>query len=158
MCIRDSVGAANIPTDLGAAVAADATAYVTGAVTASATQTYQGLAAQLGLPYSVVASGALAAQGVPSLSDAIAANVAQTLGGFNSAFQAGVAGFVSTVGAGFAALGAVESSLVPQGDNVTHIPAGYVTTEMLKDHILVQIFLWIILLTVILGYGLTPLG
>ena len=126
------VGAANIPTDLGAAVAADATAYVTGAVTASATQTYQGLAAQLGLPYSVVASGALAAQGVPSLSDAIAANVAQTLGGINSAFQAGGAGFVSTVGAGFAALGAVESSLVPQGDNVTHVPAGYVTNGNAK--------------------------
>ena len=126
------VGAANIPTDLGAAVAADATAYVTGAVTASATQTYQGLAAQLGLPYSVVASGALAAQGVPALSDAIAANVAQTLGGINSAFQLGGAGFVSTVGPGFAALGAVESSLVPQGDNVTHVPAGYQTNGNAK--------------------------
>ena len=126
------VGAANIPTDLGAAVAADATAYVTGAVTASATQTYQGLAAQLGLPYSVVASGALAAQGVPALSDAIAANVAQTLGGINSAFQLGGAGFVSTVGPGFAALGAVESTLVPQGDNVTHVPAGYQTNGNAK--------------------------
>ena len=126
------VGAANIPADLGAAVAADATAYVTGAVTASATQTYQGLAAQLGLPYSVVASGALAAQGVPALSDAIAANVAQTLGGINSAFQLGGAGFVSTVGPGFAALGAVESSLVPQGDNVTHVPAGYQTNGNAK--------------------------
>ena len=51
----------DIPGDLGAAVAADATAYVTGAITAVTTQTYQGLAAQLGLPYSVVASGALAA-------------------------------------------------------------------------------------------------
>ena len=39
----------DIPGDLGAAVAADATAYVTGAITAVTTQTYQGLAAQLGL-------------------------------------------------------------------------------------------------------------
>ena len=49
----------NIPEDLGAAVAADATAYVTSSLTAVTTQTYQGLAAQLGLPYEVVASGAL---------------------------------------------------------------------------------------------------
>ena len=78
----------NIPGDLGAAVAADATAYVTGALTAVTTQTYQGLAAQFGLPFSVVASGALAAQGVPSLEASIAGGVAQTLGGINGAFQA----------------------------------------------------------------------
>ena len=77
----------NIPGDLGAAVAADATAYVTGALTAVTTQTYQGIAAQFGLPFSVVASGALAAQGVPSLEASIAGGVAQTLGGINGAFK-----------------------------------------------------------------------
>jgi outer membrane receptor for ferrienterochelin and colicins len=121
------IGAANIPTDLGNAVAADATAYVTNALTQQLTAQYQGVAAQFGLPFSAVAAGALAGAGVPALQTAIAGGIAQTLGGINSAFQTGGQGFVSTVGAGFAALGAVESSLVPQGDNVTHVPAGYVT-------------------------------
>jgi len=117
----------DIPGDLGAAVAADATAYVTGALTAVTTQTYQGLAAQLGLPFSVVASGALAAQGVPSLQTSIAGGVAQTLGGINGAFQAGGQGFVGQLGPLFGAIGAVESDRVPQGDGVTHITTGYIT-------------------------------
>lgn len=117
----------NIPEDLGTAVAADATAYVTGAITAVTTQTYQGLAAQLGLPYSVVASGALAAAGIPALQTSIAGGVAQTLGGINSAFQAGGTGFVGQLGPLFGAIGAVESDRVPQGDGVTHITAGYIT-------------------------------
>ncbi|MDC0162725.1 TonB-dependent receptor [Flavobacteriaceae bacterium] len=117
----------NIPADLGAAVAADATAYVTGALTAITTQTYQGLAAQFGLPFSVVASGALAAQGVPSLEASIAGGVAQTLGGINGAFQAGGAGFVGQLGPLFGAIGAVESDRVPQGDGITHITTGYIT-------------------------------
>ena len=94
----------DIPGDLGAAVAADATAYVTGALTAVTTQTYQGLAAQFGLPFSVLASGALAAQGVPALQTAIAGGVAQTLGGINGAFQAGGQGFVGQLGPLFSAL------------------------------------------------------
>ena len=117
----------NIPGDLGAAVAADATAYVTAALTAVTTQTYQGLAAQFGLPFSVVASGALAAQGVPSLEASIAGGVAQTLGGINGAFQAGGAGFVGQLGPLFGAIGAVESDRVPQGDGITHITTGYIT-------------------------------
>ena len=117
----------NIPGDLGAAVAADATAYVTGALTAVTTQTYQGIAAQFGLPFSVVASGALAAQGVPSLEASIAGGIAQTLGGINGAFQAGGAGFVSALGPLFGAIGAVESDRVPQGDGITHITTGYIT-------------------------------
>ena len=117
----------NIPADLGAAVAADATAYVTAALTAVTTQTYQGLAAQFGLPFSVVASGALAAQGVPSLEASIAGGVAQTLGGINGAFQAGGAGFVGQLGPLFGAIGAVESDRVPQGDGITHITTGYIT-------------------------------
>ena len=117
----------NIPADLGNAVASDATAYVTGAITAVTTQTYQGLAAQLGLPYSVIASGALAAAGIPSLQASIAGGVAQTLGGINAAMQAGGAGYVAAAGALFPAIGAVESNLMPQGDGVTHISAGYIT-------------------------------
>ena len=117
----------NIPGDLGAAVAADATAYVTSTLTAVTTQTYQGLAAQLGLPYSVVASGALAAAGIPSLQASIAGGVAQTLGGINGAFQAGGQGFVGQLGPLFGAIGAVESDRVPQGDGITHITTGYIT-------------------------------
>ena len=117
----------DIPGDLGAAVAADATAYVTGAITAVTTQTYQGIAAQFGLPYSVVASGALAAQGVPALQTSIAGGVAQTLGGINAAFNAGGAGFVGQLGPLFGAIGAVESDRVPQGDGITHITTGYIT-------------------------------
>ena len=116
----------NIPGDLGAAVAADATAYVTGTLTAVTTQTYQGLAAQFGLPFSVVASGALAAQGVPALQTAIAGGIAQTLGGINGAFQAGGQGFVDQLGPLFPAIGAVESDRVPQGDGITHITTGYI--------------------------------
>ena len=117
----------NIPGDLGAAVAADATAYVTGALTAAITQQYQGVAAAFGLPFSVVASGALAAQGVPSLDASIAGNVAMTLGGINSAFKMGGAGFVGQLGPLFGAIGAVESDRVPQGDGITHITTGYIT-------------------------------
>tara|TARA_B100001063_G_scaffold69323_1_gene63388 strand:- start:6084 stop:9020 length:2937 start_codon:yes stop_codon:yes gene_type:complete len=114
----------NIAADLGAAVAADATPYATAAVTAATTATYEGLAAQLGLPFSVVASGALAAQGVPSLATSIAGGVAQTVGGIQSGYNAGGAGFAQNVAPLFAAFGTVESSLVPV-DGVTHIPAGY---------------------------------
>lgn len=117
----------DIPGDLGAAVAADATAYVTGAITAVTTQTYQGIAAQFGLPFSVVASGALAAQGVPALQTSIAGGVAQTLGGINGAFNAGGQGFVGQLGPLFGAIGAVESDRVPQGDGITHITTGYIT-------------------------------
>jgi iron complex outermembrane receptor protein len=121
----------DIATDLGNAVAADATAYVTSTLTAVTTQTYQGLAAQFGLPFSVVASGALAAQGVPSLQASIAGGVAQTLGGINSAFNMGGAGFAGPGGIGpliaAGAVGAVESDRVPQGDGITHITTGYIT-------------------------------
>ena len=117
----------DIPNDLAAAVMADITPYATNVLTGVVTQTYQGLAAQLGLPFSVVSSGALAAAGVPSLSNAIAGQVATVVGGVGGAFTAGGQGFVGQLGPLFAALGAVESSAVPQGDGVTHIPAGYRT-------------------------------
>ena len=125
----------DIPNDLAAAVMADVTPYVTSAVTpgvtAAVTTAYQGIAALYGYPFSVVASGALAAAGVPSLANAIAATVTSTatpiIQGVGGAFQAGGQGFVGQLGPLFAALGTVESSAVPQGDGVTHIPAGYRT-------------------------------
>ena len=73
--------------ELGEAVAADATEYVSTSIREVYTQTYQGIAAQFGLPFSVVASGALAAQGVPSLEASIAGGVAQTLGAISGAFN-----------------------------------------------------------------------
>ncbi len=117
----------DIPNDLAAAVMADITPYATAVLTQVTTQTYQGLAAAYGYPFSVVASGALAAAGIPSLASSIAGGVAQTVGGVGGAFQAGGQGFVGQLGPLFAALGTVESSAVPQGDGVTHIPAGYRT-------------------------------
>ena len=117
----------DIPNDLAAAVMADITPYATAVLTQVTTAAYQGLAAAYGYPFSVVASGALAAAGIPSLASSIAGGVAQTVGGVGGAFQAGGQGFVGQLGPLFAALGTVESSAVPQGDGVTHIPAGYRT-------------------------------
>ena len=117
----------DIPNDLAAAVMADITPYATAVLTQVTTQTYQGLAAAYGYPFEVVASGALAAAGIPSLANSIAGAVAQTVGGVGSAFNLGGQGFVGQLGPLFAALGTVESSAVPQGDGVTHIPAGYRT-------------------------------
>ena len=117
----------DIPNDLAAAVMADVTPYATAVLTQVTTATYQGLAAAYGYPFEVVASGALAAAGIPSLANSIAGAVAQTVGGVGSAFNLGGQGFVGQLGPLFAALGTVESSAVPQGDGVTHIPAGYRT-------------------------------
>ena len=108
----------DIPNDLAAAVMSDITPYVTNVLTGVTTAQY----AALGLP----ATG-VPALGIPSLAQAIAGGVAQTVGGVGGAFNAGGQGFVALAGPLFAAIGAVESSAVPQGDGVTHIPAGYRT-------------------------------
>ena len=105
----------DIPNDLAAAVMSDITPYVTNVLTGVTTAQY----AALGLP----ATG-VPALGIPSLAQAIAGGVAQTVGGVGGAFNAGGQGFVALAGPLFAAIGAVESSAVPQGDGVTHIPAG----------------------------------
>ena len=117
----------DIPNDLASAVMADITPYATAVLTQVTTAAYQGLAAAYGYPFSVVASGALAAAGIPSLANSIAGAVAQTVGGVGGAFVAGGQGFVGQLGPLFAALGTVESSAVPGNDGVTHIPAGYRT-------------------------------
>ncbi len=108
----------DIPNDLAAAVMNDITPYVTNVLPGVTTAQY----AALGLP----ATG-VPALGIPSLAQAIAGGVAQTVGGVGGAFNAGGQGFVALAGPLFAAIGAVESSAVPQGDGVTHIPAGYRT-------------------------------
>ena len=117
----------DIPNDLASAVMADITPYATAVLTQVTTAAYQGLAAAYGYPFSVVASGALAAAGIPSLANSIAGAVAQTVGGVGGAFTLGGQGFVGQLGPLFAALGTVESSAVPANDGVTHIPAGYRT-------------------------------
>lgn len=117
----------DVPNDLASAVMADITPYATAVLTQVTTAAYQGLAAAYGYPFSVVASGALAAAGIPSLANSIAGAVAQTVGGVGGAFTLGGQGFVGQLGPLFAALGTVESSAVPANDGVTHIPAGYRT-------------------------------
>ena len=123
----------NIPGDLGAAVASDATAYVnaalTPAVTAGVTAAVTAQYAALGLPASGIPGVApsISTAVAAALPDALAAQAAPIIGGINSAFQAGGQGFVAQLGPLFGALGAVESSLMPQGDGITHIPAGYRT-------------------------------
>ena len=123
----------NIPGDLGAAVASDATAYVnaalTPAVTAGVTAAVTAQYAALGLPASGIPGVApsISTAVAAALPDALAAQAAPIIGGINGAFQAGGQGFVAQLGPLFGALGAVESSLMPQGDGITHIPAGYRT-------------------------------
>lgn len=125
----------DIPNDLASAVMADITPYATAVLTQVTTAAYQGLAAAYGYPFSVVASGALAAAGIPSLANSIAGAVAQTVGGVGGAFTAGGQGFVGQLGPLFAALGTVESSAVPGNDGVTHIPAGYRTYgDAIRSH------------------------
>jgi len=114
---------------------ADITPYATAVLTQVTTAAYQGIAAAYGYPFSVVASGALAAAGIPSLASSIAGGVAQTVGGVGGAFVAGGQGFVGQLGPLFAALGTIESSAVPGNDGVTHIPAGYRTYgDAIRSH------------------------
>ena len=62
-----------------------------------------------------------------ALPAALAEQAAPVIGGINSAFQLGGAGFVGQLGPLFGAIGAVESDRVPQGDGITHITTGYIT-------------------------------
>ena len=70
-----------------------------------------------------------------------------TLGGINSAFNAGGAGFVGQLGPLFGAIGAVESDRVPQGDGILTLQQDILLKEMLKDLTLVEMLAWITLLT-----------
>ncbi|MBX2871246.1 MAG: TonB-dependent receptor [Saprospiraceae bacterium] len=85
----------NVPGDLGAQVQADITPVLIGALTP-----------------------ALGAEGAA----AAAAQIAPLIGG---AYSAGGQGFDDQASALYGIFGAVESSLVPQGDGIVHVPAGY---------------------------------
>ena len=145
-------GAENIPNDLGAQVAADFAAdpVISGAITQAVTALTQAAVEDqyraLGIPEAIWATGAPAGAlgpGTPAVapvSAAVAAaapgqiaaanaEVATLVGG---AFIQGGQAYVDVIkpvaeggqGAG-AAVGAIESQRVPQGDNITHISAGY---------------------------------
>ena len=135
----------DIPGDLGAAVAADATSYVnqalTPAVTAGVTAAVQAGYTANGIPEFLWGTGAPAGALFPgspaiapvsaavaaALPSALAAQAGPIIAGIGSAFQAGGAGFVGQLGPLFGAIGAVESDRVPQGDGITHITTGYIT-------------------------------
>ena len=85
--IAQYVGPIGPVPDLGDAIAADVTSYLTSALTDVITQTYESLAAQLGIPFSVVTSGTLASQGVPALETTIASSLDQFLGAIVGGFQ-----------------------------------------------------------------------
>jgi iron complex outermembrane receptor protein len=146
-------GLENIGNDLGAAVAADFAADPTlqaviaaGTAAAVNAQVQAGVEAQYtanGIPEAFWATGvpadALApgSPAVPSVADATAATAAGIIpgaiaeatallnGGVAQAFALGGAGYAQQVTPLAAAFGTVESLRVPQGDGITHIPAGY---------------------------------
>ncbi|MBN09070.1 MAG: TonB-dependent receptor [Flavobacteriaceae bacterium] len=64
-----------------------------------------------------------------NLDSAVGAQVAQIVGGLSGiaggAYVAGAEGFQGQAGQLFPVLGTVESNRTPQGDGMTHIPAGY---------------------------------
>ena len=112
----------DIPGDLGAAVAADATAYVTGAITAVTNSDLSRACCSTWTSNIVLLPLVLLQHKVYlHLTLQLQVVVAQTLGGINSAFNAGGQGFVGQLGPLFGAIGAVESDRVPQGDGITHI-------------------------------------
>ncbi|TVZ57292.1 iron complex outermembrane receptor protein [Lutibacter sp. Hel_I_33_5] len=116
---------ANFANDLSARVGADFAAdpNVVGAITAGVLAQVQGVYASngwplAGIPGVVPSAAATAAAQTPG---AIATAAAQVGG----AFAQGGAGFASNVAPLLSVIGAVETSGVPQGDGITHIPAGY---------------------------------
>ena len=110
-----SAFANTVGTELGAAVAPTITTQLTAA--------YQAIATGAGLPFATVAGG-----GVPGV-PALAPTIASAAGGLGllagGTFQAGAEGFEDLAGQLFPLFGTIESQRVPQGDGVTHIPAGY---------------------------------
>ena len=142
-------GSEGIPADLGAQVAGDLTADPT--ILAAITQAVTGLVTQ-GTQAAVEAQYAaqgLPAEGIPGVAPSIAQAVAASVPGIvaqrlplaledvqnlvGDAFtQAGVAytGLINT-----AAVGAIESQRVPQGDGITHISAGYRIFDETRSHV-----------------------
>lgn len=155
-------GSEGIPSDLGAQVAADfssdpvISAAITQAVTAGVNaQVQAGVEAQYtanGIPESIWATGAPAgalfpgSPAIAAVSDAVAATAAPLIAPAISAANQQVAGLV---GGAFAqggqayveaiepaAVGAIESQRVPQGDGITHISAGYrIFDNVTRSHV-----------------------
>jgi iron complex outermembrane receptor protein len=148
-----------IPTDLGSQVAADfvadpvissaisqaVTAGVNAQVQAGVEASYaaQGIPAE-GIPgVAPSIAQAVAATAAPLIGPAIAAANQEVAGLIGGGFTQGGQGYVDIVkpvseggtGAG-AAVGAIESQRVPQGDGITHISAGYrIFDNVTRSHI-----------------------
>jgi len=124
--------------DAAAGLTAGVTAAVTGIATPQVTAFYEGLAATNGWDFNVLAAGGI--PGVPSLVDAITAQVASTvptvvgglaqiIGGVYGAGAGddtpGATSFWNAASAAFPIFGAIESAESPKGDGMVHSPAGY---------------------------------
>ncbi|MDC3196002.1 TonB-dependent receptor, partial [Flavobacteriaceae bacterium] len=120
---------ANIADDLGAQVAADfaADAGVIGAVTGFV----QGQYTAAGIPQAIWATGAPAGAlgpGSPEIAPigaVIGGTINAAAGQIGGGFTQGGAGFEAAVSPLFPIFGTVETTAVPQGDGLMHIPAGY---------------------------------
>jgi len=143
-------GSEGIPSDLGAQVAADfssdpvISAAITQAVTAGVNaQVQAGVEAQYaaqGIPAEGIPgvapsiAQAVAATAAPLIAPAISAANQQVAGLVNGAFIQGGQGYVEAIEP--AAVGAIESQRVPQGDGITHISAGYrIFDNVTRSHV-----------------------
>lgn len=124
-----SLQGANIATDLGSTISADFAADPT--VQATITGAVQAQYTANGIPEVIWATGAPADAlfpGSPAIApigaviDGTVQNLAATIGG---AFTTGGTGFENAIAPLLSVIGAVETNRVPQGDGITHIPAGY---------------------------------
>ena len=143
-------GSQGIPADLGAQVAADFSSdpVISAAITQSVTA---GVNAQVqaGVEAQYAAQG-IPADGIPgvapSIAQAVAATAApiiaaeiitanqQVAGIVGGAFAAGGQGYIAAIQP--AAVGAIESQRVPQGDGITHISAGYrIFDDVTRSHV-----------------------
>ena len=150
-------GYEGVASDLGAQVAADFAAdpiisgAITQAVTAQVQAGVEALYTANGIPQAIWATGAPEGAlfpGSPAVAPVsaavaatapaqIAAATAQAAGLVGGAFTQGGQGFVDFMNTGAsAAVGAIESQRVPQGDNITHISAGYrIFDDVTRSHV-----------------------
>ena len=157
-----------IPNDLGAQVAADfasdplISAAIAQAVTAGVNaQVQAGVEAQYaasGIPAALWATGAaagalfpgspavapvaaaVAATAAPLIAPSIAAANAEVSGLVGGGFIQGGNGYLGAINT--AAVGAIESQRVPQGDGITHISAGYrIFDNVTRSHVGSDIFM-----------------
>ena len=143
-------GSQGIPADLGAQVAADFSSDpVISAAIAQAVTAGVNAQVQAGVEAQYAAQG-IPADGIPgvapSIAQAVAATAApliaaeiirtnQTVAGIvGGAFETGGQGYIAAIEP--AAVGAIESQRVPQGDGITHISAGYrIFDDVTRSHV-----------------------